>query len=415
MAVNLRFVTVLLLFKVLMMPTATSTHPKLSFIADELQALKDQHLYQSLVTVQGPQGPEITLDGRKVLNFSSNNYLGLCTHPALKEAAKAAIDTYGVGAGAVRTIIGTLDIHQELEIALAKFKHCEATMVFQSGFTANAGAINSLLNEEDYILSDSLNHASIIDAVRLNKAKKGVYQHSDMADLEAKLKEAQGFRHRLVVTDGVFSMDGDVAKLPEIADLCDQYNALLMVDDAHGSGVFGEHGEGTVAHFGLCDRVDLVVGTMSKALGSMGGYVASTQAMRDLMVNRARPLLFSTPHPPSVTASALAAVNLLMADNSLVKQLWDNRNYFKAEMERLGYTITSDSPILPVVVGESERAQLLSKRLLEEGVFARAIVFPTVAKDKARVRLMMSAAFTREQLDRGLAAFAKLGKELALV
>jgi len=219
----------------------------------------------------------------------------------------------------------------------------------------------------------------------------------------------------LVVTDGVFSMDGDVAKLPDIADLCDQYNALLMVDDAHGSGVFGEHGEGTVAHFGLCDRVDLVVGTMSKALGSMGGYVASTQAMRDLMVNRARPLLFSTPHPPSVTASALAAVNLLMTDNSLVKQLWDNRNYFKAEMERLGYTITSGSPILPVIVGESERAQLLSKRLLEEGVFARAIVFPTVAKDKARVRLMMSAAFTREQFDRGLAAFAKLGKELSLV
>ncbi|MFN8614646.1 MAG: glycine C-acetyltransferase [Vampirovibrionales bacterium] len=396
------------------MPTAT--HPKLSFIADELQALKDQHLYQSLVTVQSAQGPEITLDGRpNILNFSANNYLGLCNHPTLKEAAKKAIDQWGVGAGAVRTIIGTLELHQQLENTLAEFKHCEATMVFQSGFTANAGAVNSIMGDDDYILSDALNHASIIDAVRLNKAKKGVYEHSNMADLEEKLKAAQGFRRRLVVTDGVFSMDGDVAKLPEIADLCDQYNALLMVDDAHGSGVFGNHGEGTVAHFDLCNRVDIVVGTLSKALGSMGGYVASTQAMRDLMVNKARPLLFSTPHPPAVTASALAAVQLMMADNSLVQKLWHNTRYFKGEMERLGYTITSDSPILPVIVGSSERAQLLSKRLLEEGVFARAIVFPTVAKDKARVRLMMSAAFTTQQLDRGLEAFKKLGKELSLV
>lgn len=396
------------------MTTATKS-TRLNFIEDMLQELKDQHLFQQLVTVSGQQGPEIVVDGKPCLNFSANNYLGLCNHPKLIEASVNATQQLGVGAGAVRTIIGTMDLHQQLEKKLAEFKECEATLVYQSGFTANAGAINSIMDKGDVIISDALNHASIIDAVRLNKADKKIYGHSNMAELEAVLKETQSHRRRLVVTDGVFSMDGDVAKLPEIVALCEQYNAICMVDDAHGSGVFGPNGEGTVAHFDLHNRVDIVVGTLSKALGGMGGYVASTQAMRELMINKGRPMLFSTPHPPGVVAAALAAVELLMADNSLVKQLWANAHYFKTEMNAMGYSIQSDSPILPVIVGESAIAQTLSKRLFEEGVFARAIVFPTVAKDKARVRLMMSAAHTQAHMDQALSVFQKLGKELALI
>lgn len=396
----------------------TTTHPvsnRLDFVTDEIQTLKDQHLYQELITIEGAQGPVIKLDGRDVINFSANNYLGLCSHPALAQAAKDAIDKYGSGAGAVRTIIGTLDIHQELEKELAEFKDSEATLVFQSGFTANAGAINSIMGPEDAIISDSLNHASIIDAVRLNKASKKIYAHSNMKELEERLKETQDCRRRLVVTDGVFSMDGDLAKLPEIVELCEKYNAIVMVDDAHGSGVFGSHGQGTVDHFNLHGRVDIVVGTLSKALGSMGGYVACTQAMRDLMINKARPMLFSTPHPPAITASALAAVRLLKNDNSLKHQLWDNANYFKGEMNRLGFNIESESPILPVIVGESETAQALMQNLYKEGVYARAIVFPTVAKDKARVRLMLSAAHTRQHLDDALAIFERVGKQMGLI
>lgn len=401
------------------MTAATAHSTRLDFIADDLQDLKDQDLYQSLVTVSGAQGPVVTIDGpngpKDCINFSSNNYLGLCTHPTLINAAKQATEMYGVGAGAVRTIIGTLDLHQQLEKKLAEFKGCEATLVFQSGFTANAGAINSLMAAGDAIISDGLNHASIIDAVRLNKADKFIYAHSDMGELEAVLQKTQGHRRRLVVTDGVFSMDGDLAKLPEIVELCEQYNAICMVDDAHGSGVFGPHGEGTVAHFGLHGRVDIVVGTLSKALGCMGGYVASTQAMRDLMINKGRPMLFSTPHPPSVVASCMAAVDLLMADTSLKDQLWENAQYFRNGMEKLGYQITSDSPVLPVIVGESAKAQELSQRLFDAGVYARAIVFPTVAKNKARVRLMMSAAHTKAHLDQGLQAFETIGKTMGLI
>lgn len=397
------------------MTTAHATSTRLDFINDDIQALKDQHLYQELITVEGGQGPVIQLNGKPVLNFSANNYLGLCSHPALAEAAKKAIDQYGSGAGAVRTIIGTLDIHQELERELAEFKHCEATLVVQSGFTANTAAINSIMGAEDAIISDSLNHASIIDAVRLNKATKKLYAHSDMAELEARLKETQDCRRRLVVTDGVFSMDGDLAKLPEIVELCETYNAIVMVDDAHGSGVFGSHGQGTVDHFGLHGRVDIVVGTLSKAVGAMGGYIASTQAMRDIMINKARPMLFSTPHPPAITASCIAAIKLLKNDNSLKQKLWDNANYFKTELNKLGFNIQSDSPILPVIVGESETAQQLMNNLFDEGLYARAIVFPTVAKDKARVRLMVSAAHTQEHLDQAIATFAKVGKDMGLI
>ncbi len=398
------------------MSQTTETSRRLDFLKDEIQRLKDEHLYQELVTVEGPQDTEITLNGKKLINFSSNNYLGLCTHPRLKEAAKKAVDQYGVGAGAVRTIIGTLDIHQELERKLAEFKEVEATLVLQSGFTANNAAITSILGDEDCIISDALNHASIIDAVRMMKnTKKMIYAHSDMNELEARLKEARSYRRRLVVTDGVFSMDGDVARLPEIVKLCEKYDAICMVDDAHGSGVFGRNGRGTVDHFGLHGRVDIVIGTMSKAVGTMGGYVACTQAMREIMINKARPFLFSTPHPPSVTASSIASIDLLREDDALIQKLWYNTRYFKAGMKSIGFDIQSESPIVPVIAGESEKAVTLMNRLYEEGIYARAIVFPTVAIDKARVRLIITAGHTQAQLDFAIETFEKIGKELGLI
>lgn len=398
------------------MSQTTETSHRLDFLKDEIQRLKDEHLYQELVTVHGPQDTEITLNGKKLINFSSNNYLGLCTHPRLKEAAKKAIDQYGVGAGAVRTIIGTLDLHQELERKLAEFKEVEATLVLQSGFTANNAAITSILGDEDCIISDALNHASIIDAVRMMKnTKKLIYAHSDMRELEARLKEGRSCRRRLVVTDGVFSMDGDVAKLPEIVKLCEKHDAICMVDDAHGSGVFGRNGRGTVDHFGLHGRVDIVIGTMSKAVGTMGGYVACTEAMREIMINKARPFLFSTPHPPAVVASSIASIDLLKEDDSLIQKLWYNTRYFKAGMKSVGFDIQSESPIVPVIAGESEKAVRLMNRLYEEGIYARAIVFPTVAIDKARVRLIITAGHTQAQLDYAIETFEKTGKELGLI
>ncbi len=395
---------------------------RLDFLNDEIQRLKDEHLYQELVVLESPQDTEIILSQgpdqkqKKLLNFSSNNYLGLCTHPKLKQAAKKAIDDYGVGAGAVRTIIGTLDIHQELERKLAKFKDVEATLVFQSGFLANTAAITAVISQGDVVISDALNHASIIDAIRMVKnIDKEIYAHSDMAELEKKLKATQNHRRRLVVTDGVFSMDGDIAKLPEIAKLCEKYDAIMMVDDAHGSGVFGSRGQGTVDHFDLHGQVDIVVGTMSKAFGAMGGYVACTQAMRDVMINKARPFLFSTPHPPSVTASCIAAVDLMSSDNALNEKLWYNTRYFKAGMRSIGYDITSESPIIPVIARTSEKAVQLMNRLNDEGIYARAIVFPTVARDKARVRLIINATHTQSQLDYAIEIFEKVGKELNIL
>lgn len=398
------------------MTSTVQTSHRLDFLKDEIQQLKDAHLYQSLQPFDGQQGAEIVMNGRKILNFSSNNYLGLANHPKLMAASKKAIDDYGVGAGAVRTIIGTMSIHEELERRLAQFKHCEATLVLQSGFTANMAAIPPIVGEGDVVISDALNHASIIDAVRLTRgASKDIYAHSDMNALEAVLQKHQNARRKLIVTDGVFSMDGDIAKLPEIVALGEQYNAIVMVDDAHGSGVMGQNGRGTVDHFGLHGRVDIVVGTMSKAFGSMGGYVASTRAMREIMVNKARPLLFSTPHPPSVVASCIAAIDVLESDTSLSQKLWENTRYFKAGLQAIGFPINSETPICPVIVGSSENAQKLSQRLLEEGIFGRAIVFPTVAQDKARVRIMINATHTQAHLDRCIATFEKLGKELGLL
>jgi glycine C-acetyltransferase len=402
-------------------PSATNTTPgkvshRLDFLNDAIQQLKDAHLYQALQPFEGMQGAEIVMDGRSILNFSSNNYLGLTNHPQLMAAAKKAIDQYGVGAGAVRTIIGTMSIHEELEQKLAQFKHCEATLVLQSGFTANMAAIPPIVGEGDVVISDQLNHASIIDAVRLTRgAGKDIYAHSDMNALESVLKKHRNARRKLVVTDGVFSMDGDIAKLPDIVALAEKHNAIVMVDDAHGSGVLGSHGRGTVDHFGLHGQVDIVVGTMSKALGSMGGYVASTQAMREIMINKARPLLFSTPHPPSVAASCLAAIELLQSDDALIQKLWYNTRYFKAGMKSIGLPIDSETPLCPVIVGTSETAQTLSRRLFEEGIYGRAIVFPTVAQDKARVRIIINAVHTQAQLDRCIETFAKIGQELGLL
>lgn len=399
-----------------MTTTTSNQSTRLDFLKEEIQRLKDEHLYQTLQPFEGQQGAEILMGGRKILNFSSNNYLGLANHPELIAAAKKAIDDYGVGAGAVRTIIGTMSIHEELEQRLAQFKHCEATLVLQSGFTANMAAIPPIVGEGDVVISDELNHASIIDAVRLTRgAGKDIYKHSDMDALESVLKRHKNARRKLIVTDGVFSMDGDIAKLPDIVALAEKYDAIVMVDDAHGSGVMGANGRGTVDHFGLHGRVDIIVGTMSKAFGSMGGYVASTQTMREIMINKARPLLFSTPHPPSVTASCIAALDVLERDDSLIQKLWYNTRYFKAGLKSIGLPIQSETPICPVIVGSSENAQKLSRRLFEEGILGRAIVFPTVAQDKARVRIMISAVHTQAQLDRCIETFEKVGKELGLL
>ncbi len=389
---------------------------RLDFLEAECQELKDQHLFQELRVMSSAQGAKIQLDGKSVINLSSNNYLGLNTHPKLISAAKKAIDDYGVGTGSVRTIIGTMDIHQAFEKRLARFKHTEATLVLQSGFTANNAAVTSILGEGDVVISDSLNHASIIDACRLlKKVPRHVYAHADMTELEARLKETQSARRRLVVTDGVFSMDGDIAPLPEIVALCEQYNAIVMVDDAHASGVFGKNGRGTVDHFNLHGRVDIQIGTLSKAIGALGGYVACTQAMRDMMINRARPFLFSTSAPPSVVMTCMAALDLLETDTALIDQLWYNTRYFKAGLKSIGYNVQSDSPIIPVIAGTSEKAHRLSERLFEEGVYVRSIVYPTVALDKARVRVILSATHTQTQLDQAIAAFEKVGKELSLI
>ncbi|MCA9806392.1 MAG: glycine C-acetyltransferase [Cyanobacteria bacterium HKST-UBA06] len=396
----------------------TSTTNRLAFLEDDLQQLKDQHLYQELMVMDSAQGVEITIDGRPLLNFSSNNYLGLNTHPKLKEAAKQAIDKYGVGTGSVRTIIGTQDIHQELESKLAEFKHTEASLVLQSGFMANTAAVCSIMTDQDVILTDELNHASIIDACRLLKnTPRHIFRHADMAHLETLLGQeaVQAARQRLIITDGIFSMDGDIAPLDKICALANQYNALVMVDDAHASGVLGAHGSGTANHFGVSDQVHIHVGTLSKAVGALGGYVASTRAMREIMINKARPFLFSTSHPPSVAATCLAALQVMQTEPQWMERLWANTNAFKAGMKALGYDADSPTPIVPVIVGESALAQQLSKRLFELGIYARAIVFPTVARDKARVRVQLCALHTPEHIEQALTAFETVGRELGIL
>ena len=388
----------------------------LSYLTAELDLLREQGLYRRLRVLDGEQKAHTSVDHRSVVNLSSNNYLGLTTHPRLRERALAALNELGVGTGSVRTIAGTMEIHMELERRLAAFKNTEAAVVFQSGFTANAGTVSSILGRDDVIVSDELNHASIIDGARLSRATIKVFRHRDVDEARAILRQLPGEQRKLLITDGVFSMDGDLGALPELCDLADEFGCVMMVDDAHASGVFGRNGRGTVDHFGLHGRVDVQVGTLSKAIGALGGYVAGTRALIDFLYHRARPFLFSTSHPPSVAATCIAALDVLESEPQLIDRLWENTRFFKAGLQSLGFdTGISESPITPVIVGEAPLAMTLSDRLFAEGVFAQGIGFPTVAKGKARVRTIVTATHTREELQFALDAFRRVGSELGIV
>ncbi|MBJ8322424.1 glycine C-acetyltransferase [Staphylococcus pseudintermedius] len=388
------------------------------FLDENLNHLKENGLYNEIDTVEGANGPEIQINGKKYINLSSNNYLGLATNEDLKTAAKNAIDSHGVGAGAVRSINGTLDLHDELESTLAEFKGTEAAVAYQSGFNCNMAAISAVMNKNDAILSDELNHASIIDGCRLSKAKIIRVNHSDMDDLRQKAKEAVEsgqYNKVMYITDGVFSMDGDVAKLPEIVEICEQYGIMMYVDDAHGSGVMGK-GAGTVKHFGLQDKVDFQIGTLSKAIGVVGGYVAGSQKLIDWLKAQSRPFLFSTSLAPGDTKAITEAVKKLMASTELHDRLWENANYLKEGLSRLGFdTGQSETPITPVIIGDEKKTQQFSKRLMEEGIYVKSIVFPTVPRGTGRVRNMPTAAHTTEMLDQALEVYARVGKELGII
>ncbi|ABR49756.1 pyridoxal phosphate-dependent acyltransferase, putative [Alkaliphilus metalliredigens QYMF] len=390
---------------------------ELQFLKEKIQELKNDGVYRKLPILEGPNEAEIMLNGKKVINLSSNNYLGFANHPQIKKAAIDAVEKYGVGAGAVRTIVGNMDIHEELERVLAEFKREEAVMVFQSGFNCNAGTIQAVTEKGDLIISDQLNHASIIDGARLSRADKTVFKHADMDNLEQVLKENQDkYRNKLIITDGVFSMDGDIAPLPDIVELAEKYGAMTYVDDAHGSGVLGENGRGTVDHFGLHGRVDFTIGTLSKAIGVIGGYVAGSHTMKEWLSHRGRPLLFSTSLPPAAVGSIIEAVKLLMSTTEYTDRLWDNAKYFKEKISQLGFDIGhSGTPITPVIIGEEGKAMAFSKKLLENGVFVSGIIFPTVAKGTGRVRCMVTAGHTKEQLDRAVEVFKKVGQEMDLL
>jgi len=390
---------------------------KLQWIQDEINRLKDAGLYNHIRTLSSPQGAWLVVDGKETLNFCSNNYLGLANDPRLAEAAIAAIKEYGIGPAAVRTIAGTTELHVKLEKKMAEFKHVESAITFQSGFTANLGTIPALVGKEDVIFSDELNHASIIDGAPLSKAKIIRYEHCNPEDLKLKLETYRSqFPHALVVTDGVFSMDGDIAPLDKIYDVTKDYDALLMVDDAHGEGVLGNGGRGIVDHFNLHGKVDIEIGTMSKAFGVVGGVVAGNAVIIEWLQQRGRPFLFSSAMTIPDTAACLAAVDLLESSTELVDKLWENTRYFKAEMETLGFNIGhSVTPITPIMLGEAKLAQQFSKELFEDGVFAMAIGYPTVPKGKARIRVMISASHSKDDLDQGLEAFKIVGKNLGVI
>ena len=388
------------------------------YLAENLQELKDNGLYNEINVVEGANGPEITIEGKKMINLSSNNYLGLATDETLKKVAKEAIDSHGVGAGAVRTINGTLDLHVELENKLAEFKGTEAAVAFQSGFNCNMAAIQAVMNKEDAILSDELNHASIIDGCRLSRAKIIRVNHSDMDDLRNKAKEAVEsglYKKVMYITDGVFSMDGDVALLPEIVEIAKEFDLITYVDDAHGSGVMGK-GAGTVKHFGLQNDIDLQMGTLSKAIGVVGGYVAGSQDLIDYLKVAARPFLFSTSLTPGDTRAITEAVQMLMDSTELHDRLWENGDYLKKGLKELGFDIgNSETPITPCIIGDEKTTQQFSKRLMEEGVYAKSIVFPTVPKGTGRVRNMPTAAHTKKMLDEALRIYEKVGRELNVI
>lgn len=391
---------------------------KTQWIIDELASLKQQGLYNTIRTIGSPQGAWLVVDGKRVLNFCSNNYLGLANHPRILAAAKAATEKYGVGPAAVRSIAGTMELHVELERRLAAFKGAEACITFQSGFAANLAAVPALVGKEDVIFSDELNHASIIDGCRLSGGKIVRYKHNDVESLRSVIAAEKkiGFRRAMIISDGVFSMDGDVAPLADLVKVAEEEDYLLMVDDAHGEGVLGKGGRGIVDHFGLHHRVDIEIGTLSKAFGVVGGCVAGDKTLVEWLRQRGRPFLFSSAMTVPDVAACLAAVDLLEESTELVDRLWDNARYFKGEMKRLGFdTGVSTTPITPVMLGEAPLAQQFSRALFENGVFGMAIGFPTVPRGRARIRVMISAAHSREDLDRGLEAFAKVGKELGVV
>ena len=397
--------------------TATpATQSPLQYLDEALAQLERDGLHRSLRQLQGEQLPRARFDGRDVINLSSNNYLGLTTHPRMREAAIQAVRSLGVGSGSVRTIAGTMDLHMELERRIAAFKKTEASVVFQSGFAANAGTVSALLGKGDLILSDELNHASIIDGARLSRADIKVFPHRDVSALERLLDETREVKRRLVITDGVFSMDGDIAPLPKIAALARAHGAIMMIDDAHSSGVLGRAGRGTVDHFDVHGQVDVQVGTLSKAIGVLGGYVCGSKSLIDYLYHRARPFLFSTSHPPAVAAACLTAFDVLEEEPERIERLWANTRRFKAGLKRLGFdTGTSETPITPILVGEGDLAMRFSDRLFERGVFAQGIGFPTVAKGKARLRTIVTATHTDEDLDRALSILGDVGRELGVL
>src|SRR5450759_1026256 len=398
------------------MPTATRTNP-LSFLTDQLDELKAKGTHFKLRVLDDEQAPVCTFDGKRVINLASTNYLGLTTHPKLREAALEATRKFGVGSGAVRTIAGPMKIHMDLEEKIARFKNVEACVVFQSGFAANAGTVSAVLGKDDFIISDALNHASIIDGARLSKAKILVFRHKDVAHAEeqlASIKSEPG--KKLLITDGVFSMDGDIGPLPGLCEAAEKYGAIMMVDDAHSSGVLGRNGRGTIDHFSVHGRVDIQVGTLSKAIGALGGYVCGTRDLIDFLYHRARPFLFSTSHPPAVAAACLAAFDVLEEEPERIEQLWDNTRYFKAGLKSAGFnTGISETPITPVMVGDAALAHQLSRELFDGGVLATGIGFPTVAKGKARVRTIVASTHTKAELDIALEVFRKVGKKLGIL
>jgi glycine C-acetyltransferase len=403
------------------MPSITRTDP-LSFLGKELDVLKQKGTYFHLRVLEDQQDAVCHFDGRQVINLASNNYLGLTTHPKLREAALEATKKYGVGSGAVRTIAGTMKIHMELEEKIAKFKNVEACVVFQSGFTANAGTVSAILGKDDFIISDELNHASIIDGCRLSRAKILVFRHKDAAHAEeqlASIKDQPG--KKLLITDGVFSMDGDIGPLPALCDAAEKYGAIMMVDDAHSSGVLGRNGRGTIDHFDVHGRVDIQVGTLSKAIGALGGYVCGTRDFIEFLYHRARPFLFSTSHPPSVAATCIAAFDVLQNEPEHMERLWDNTRFFKKELGLLGFNIggkntpASETPITPIIIGDGRQTMDFSKKLFENGVLGTGIAFPTVPEGKARVRTIVSAAHSKDQLSQALGVLKKVGKDMAII
>jgi len=388
----------------------------LAYLGRELDTLKEQKLYRQLRVLDEEQKARTTVDHKTVVNLSSNNYLGLTTHPKLRERALEAVRKFGVGTGSVRTIAGTMEMHMELERRLAEFKKVEKVVVFQSGFTANAGTVSAILTKDDVVISDELNHASIIDGCRLSRATIKVFPHKDVEAARRIIEALPKEQRKLLITDGVFSMDGDLGPLPALCDLAEATGCIMMVDDAHASGVFGKNGRGTIDHFGVHGRVDIQVGTLSKAIGALGGYVAGSADLIEFLYHRARPFLFSTSHPPAVVAACIAAIDVLLEDPQIIDRLWENTRFFKKGLQDLGFdTGMSESPITPVIVGEGSKAMLLSDKLFARGVFAQGIAFPTVARDKARVRTIVTATHTREDLQYALDAFAAVGRDLELI